>query len=116
MAFQNVHNPIQAPDKYVEKYDFIDQKMRRVHAGMADILDEAVGNITKMFKEKGYVLSAAWRQETTDSDHLCHPLPPPPPWTAGWQPLDDNGRDLILLWLPFFFVGRRASFDNILHP
>ncbi|CAH3029233.1 unnamed protein product [Porites evermanni] len=53
MAFQNVHNPIQAPDKYVEKYDFIDQKMRRVHAGMADILDEAVGNITKMFKEKG---------------------------------------------------------------
>lgn len=55
MAFQNVHNPIQAPDKYVNKYDFINQKMRRVHAGMADILDEAVGNITKMFKEKGYV-------------------------------------------------------------
>ena len=59
MAFQNVHNPIQAPDKYVEKYNFIDQKMRRVHAGMADILDEAVGNITKMFKEKRYVLIAA---------------------------------------------------------
>ena len=59
MAFQNVHNPIQAPEKYVEKYDFIDQKMRRVHAGMADILDEAVGNITKMFKEKGYVPSTA---------------------------------------------------------
>jgi len=53
MAFQNVHNPIQAPDKYVNKYDFIKQRMRRVHAGMADILDEAVGNITKMFKEKG---------------------------------------------------------------
>ena len=55
MAFQNVHNPIQAPDEYVDKYDFIKQKMRRVHAGMADILDEAVGNITQMFKEKGYV-------------------------------------------------------------
>ena len=55
MAFQNVHNPIQAPDQYVDKYSFITQKMRRVHAGMADILDEAVGNITKMFKKKGYV-------------------------------------------------------------
>lgn len=76
MAFQNVHNPIQAPDKYVEKYDFIDQKMRRVHAGMADILDEAVGNITKMFKEKGYVLSAAWRQETFDPGPELPPHPP----------------------------------------
>ena len=53
MAFQNVHAPIQAPEEYVKKYDFIDQRMRRVHAGMVDILDEAVGNITKMFKEKG---------------------------------------------------------------
>ena len=55
MAFQNVHNPIEAPDEYVQKYDFINQRTRRVHAGMADILDEAVGNITKMFKKKGYV-------------------------------------------------------------
>ena len=53
MAFQNVHAPIEAPEEYVKKYDFIDQRMRRVHAGMVDILDEAVGNITKMFKEKG---------------------------------------------------------------
>ena len=53
MAFQNVHAPIQAPEEYVKKYDFIDQRMRRVHAGMVDILDEAVGNITKAFKDKG---------------------------------------------------------------
>ncbi|XP_067057174.1 arylsulfatase B-like isoform X1 [Acropora muricata] len=53
MAFQNVHNPIQAPEEYVKKYDFIDQRMRRVHAGMVDILDEAVGNISKAFKDKG---------------------------------------------------------------
>lgn len=53
MAFQNVHNPIQAPEEYVHKYDFINQRMRRVHAGMVDIMDEAVGNITKAFKDKG---------------------------------------------------------------
>ena len=55
MAFQNVHNPIQAPKEYVKKYDFIKQRTRRKYAGMVDILDEAVGNITKMFKDKGYV-------------------------------------------------------------
>ena len=55
MAFQNVHNPIQAPDQYVDKFSFIHQKMRRVHAGMVAVLDEAVGNITKMFKKKGWV-------------------------------------------------------------
>ncbi|XP_027050910.1 arylsulfatase B-like [Pocillopora damicornis] len=53
MAFQNVHNPVQAPDQYVDKFSFINHAMRRVHAGMVAVLDEAVGNITKMFKKKG---------------------------------------------------------------
>ena len=53
MAFQNVHNPVQAPDQYVDKFSFINHKMRRVHAGMVAVLDEAVGNITNMFKKKG---------------------------------------------------------------
>ena len=55
MAFQNVHFPIQAPEKYIEKYNFIKDKTRRVHAAMADILDEAVGNITDAFKKAGLV-------------------------------------------------------------
>ncbi|KAL9988759.1 hypothetical protein ACROYT_G003242 [Oculina patagonica] len=53
MAFQNVHAPIQAPEKYIKKYDFIKDKMRRVQAAMADIMDEAVGNITDAFKKAG---------------------------------------------------------------
>ena len=56
MAFQNVHAPIQAPEKYIEKYEFIKDKTRRVHAAMADILDEAVGNITDAFKTAGLVV------------------------------------------------------------
>lgn len=56
MAFQNVHAPIQAPEKYIEKYEFIENRMRRVHAAMADIMDEAVGNITEAFKEAGLVV------------------------------------------------------------
>ena len=55
MAFQNVHAPIEAPEKYIKKYEFIKDKTRRVHAAMADILDEAVGNITDAFKKAGLV-------------------------------------------------------------
>ena len=54
VAFQNVHAPVQAPQRYIDKYSFIKDKTRRVYAAMADIMDEAVGNITQLFRESGY--------------------------------------------------------------
>ena len=54
MAFQVVHAPVQAPQKYTDKYSFIEDKTRRKHAGMVDIMDEAVGNITEAMKDAGY--------------------------------------------------------------
>lgn len=56
MAFQNVHGPVQAPKENVEKYAFIEDTLRRTYAGMVDIMDEAVGNITDAFKEAGYFI------------------------------------------------------------
>ena len=54
MAFKVVHAPVQAPQKYMDKYSFIGDKTRRKHAGMVDIMDEAVGNITEAMKDAGY--------------------------------------------------------------
>ena len=54
MAFQNVHSPVQAPQQYIDKYSFIEDETRRTYAGMVDILDEAVGNITDAMKDAGY--------------------------------------------------------------
>ena len=54
MAFQNVHSPVQAPQQYVDKYKFIKNDLRRRYAGMVDILDEAVGNLTNTLKTAGY--------------------------------------------------------------
>ena len=54
MAFQNVHEPLQAPKQYTDKYNFIEDKDRRTYAGMVDILDEAIGNITEAMKDAGY--------------------------------------------------------------
>ena len=68
MAFQNVHAPIEAPENYIEKYKFIKDKTRRVHAAMVDILDEAVGNITDAFKKAGLVaVETIW-------DFISHPF------------------------------------------
>ena len=55
IAFQNVHDPVQAPQQYIDKYKFIKNNLRRTYAGMVAILDEAVGNITETFKIAGYV-------------------------------------------------------------
>jgi len=54
MAFQNVHVPLQAPQQYIDKYSFIEDENRRTYAGMVDIMDEAIGNITVAMKDAGY--------------------------------------------------------------
>ena len=53
MAFENVHDPIQAPEEYMNKYNFIKDEDRRGYAAMMEVVDEAIGNITTAFKEKG---------------------------------------------------------------
>ena len=54
MAFQNCHGPVQAPEKYTEKYSFITDETRQTYAGMVSITDEAIGNITQTMKDAGY--------------------------------------------------------------
>lgn len=56
LPFANVHSPVQAPQEYVDKYSFIEDKLRRTYAAMVDIMDEAVGNVTKAFMDKGYAV------------------------------------------------------------
>ena len=53
LAFANVHSPVQAPQEYIDKYSFIEDKLRRTYAAMVDIMDEAVGNVTKAFINNG---------------------------------------------------------------
>ena len=50
--------PLQAPQQYVDEYKFIKNDLRRTYAGMVDILDEAVGNITDAFKTVGFFFEA----------------------------------------------------------
>lgn len=53
LPFQNVHGPTQAPQQYVDKYQFIHNISRRHYAAMVDIVDEAIGNVTQAMKQAG---------------------------------------------------------------
>jgi len=53
VAFQNAHEPVQSPKQYTDKHSFIKDITRRTYAGMVNIMDEAIGNITEAMKDSG---------------------------------------------------------------
>ena len=57
LPFQSVHGPLSVDLKYEQKYRGIRNKTRRTYAGMVDILDEAIGNVTEAMKEAGWVVN-----------------------------------------------------------
>ena len=57
LPFQSVHGPLSVDLKYEQKCRGIRNKVRRTYAGMVDILDEAIGNVTEAMKEAGWVVN-----------------------------------------------------------
>ena len=53
LSFQSVHGPLQAPKKYINKYQNIRNMRRRRYAAMVDSLDEAIGSVTQTMKQAG---------------------------------------------------------------
>jgi arylsulfatase B len=53
VAWQAVHEPMQAPESYIAPFSSIEDTSRRVYAGMLSALDEGIGNITKALKAAG---------------------------------------------------------------
>jgi arylsulfatase A-like enzyme len=52
-AFNAVHNPLQAPEKYTSRFAHIADPRRRTYAGMLSALDDAVGRILTALREAG---------------------------------------------------------------
>ncbi|XP_067658130.1 arylsulfatase B-like [Haliotis asinina] len=53
LPYQNVHAPIEVPEKYFNMYPNVINEGRRTYSGMVSALDEAVGNVTEALKERG---------------------------------------------------------------
>ena len=47
-----VHMPYQVPEKYLKKFDFIDNELRQVYHAMVSYLDDVVGELVQALKTK----------------------------------------------------------------
>ena len=48
-----VHAPLEVPDRYVKKFDFIDDQARQNYSAMVKYLDDLIGNLTSALKQRG---------------------------------------------------------------
>ena len=48
-----VHAPYQVPERYLKKFDFIDDELRQVYHAMVKYLDDVVGELIQALKTKG---------------------------------------------------------------
>ena len=51
-AYQSVHSPLQAPQKYLDQCQFIPYEMRRKFCALLVATDEGIANITNLLEEK----------------------------------------------------------------
>jgi arylsulfatase I/J len=52
-ASHGVHTPYEVPDRYLQRFAFIDQEQRRFYAAMVAHTDDMVANVTAALKRKG---------------------------------------------------------------
>ena len=52
LPFQAVHEPLEAPQRFVDMYAHVKDKKRRVFSAMVTAMDEAIGNVTNALKNR----------------------------------------------------------------
>ncbi|XP_071955613.1 arylsulfatase J-like isoform X2 [Antedon mediterranea] len=76
LPFQAVHSaneddPLQAPQKYIDRFPYIQNKQRKVYAAMVSALDDAVGNVTASLKETGLYNNSVIFFTTDNGGPVC---------------------------------------------
>jgi arylsulfatase A-like enzyme len=53
LAFNAVHTPLHASDKYLQRFSKIEDKNRRIYAAMMSAMDDAIGTVTAKLRAAG---------------------------------------------------------------
>jgi arylsulfatase A-like enzyme len=53
LAYNAVHSPLEAPEKYVSRFPNIADKRRRTYAGMTAAMDDGIGQVLKTLRDDG---------------------------------------------------------------
>ncbi len=53
LTFNAVHQPLQAPDKYLSRFSGIEDETRKTYAAMLSALDDGVGKVLETLRRKG---------------------------------------------------------------
>lgn len=53
LAYNAVHSPLQAPDKYLKRFPQIENERRRQHAAMMAAMDDGIGRVVEAVRTKG---------------------------------------------------------------
>ena len=56
MPYNAPHGPIQAPEKYVNRFPNIDNPLRKIYAGMISSMDDGIGKILTKLKKKKFMI------------------------------------------------------------
>ena len=55
VAYNAVHNPLQAPERYTDHYAGLDPPRRRIYAGMVEAMDTGIGKILTALEDEGMI-------------------------------------------------------------
>eukprot|EP01084_Bolivina_argentea_P207142 353483_1 len=50
LATQNCHGPLEVPQSYIDKFNYINNTQQRIYAAMTNFEDELIGNVTTALK------------------------------------------------------------------
>ena len=86
LSTHSIHEPYEVPQKYLDKFSFIDVEVRQYYAAMVNHIDDVVGNLTAALKAKGMWANTLFVSSSDNGACTAEPATPPPSQSARTHP------------------------------
>ncbi|XP_064458128.1 arylsulfatase B-like isoform X2 [Ornithodoros turicata] len=115
----DAHERLQAPDKYTEGFQDIEDEKRILYAGMVKAMDESVGAVFQALAQKGMLDNSV---VVFSSDNGAESEGPNANYGSPWPlkgmkgtPWEGGIRSPAVIWSPLLNVPVRATYDGLFH-